>query len=54
LRPHARYAEFWRWRGDYFRSNQRCDLARDAYQKALSISPDLPEAVAGRDLCAGH
>jgi hypothetical protein len=47
----ARYAEFWRWRGDYLRNAQNCAEANRAYHKALDLSPDLPEALAGLAEC---
>jgi hypothetical protein len=40
----ARYAEFWRWRGDYLRSHERCNEAIGNYEKALQIIPNLQEA----------
>jgi len=50
----ARYAEFWRWRGDYLRGAMHCDEATVAYRKALELSPDLPEALSGQSECAGR
>lgn len=46
-----RYAELWRWRGDYLRAAQDCTDASGAYRKALDLSPDLPEAVSGLSEC---
>lgn len=47
----ARYADFWRYRGDYHRAAGDCSLAADAYRKSLSISVE-PEAEAGLAACA--
>lgn len=48
----ARYAEFWRWRGDYLQKTRGCGEAEAAYRKALDLSPDLPEAVSGLSECS--
>jgi hypothetical protein len=48
----ARYAEFFRWRGDYLRLHQDCAQARAAYEKALQIQPDLIEALDGLAVCS--
>jgi hypothetical protein len=48
----ARYAEFFRWRGDYLRSHKDCVQARVSYEKALQILPDLIEALDGLALCS--
>ena len=47
-----RYAEFWRWRGDYLAKAVQCPAAVGAYRKALTLSPELPEAVAGIAECS--
>ncbi|MBI1801935.1 MAG: hypothetical protein HYR71_09945, partial [Chloroflexi bacterium] len=46
-----RYAEFWRWRGDALRGAQDCFEARAAYQQALNLAANLPEARAGLNAC---
>lgn len=47
-----RYAEFWRWRGDYYLKRQDCPHALESYRKAMQIDPDLPEAVDGASKCS--
>jgi hypothetical protein len=46
-----RYAEFWRWRGDYYRRLSNCADAVPAYRKALELVSDLSEAQAGLTAC---
>lgn len=50
----ARYAEFWRWRGDYLEGAADCGKATVAYRRALELSPDLPEALSGLSECPGR
>lgn len=46
-----RYADFWRYRGDYYRKKgQDCILARQAYRKSLEIMVE-PEAQSGLAAC---
>jgi transmembrane protein TMEM260 (protein O-mannosyltransferase) len=47
----ARYAEFWRWRGDYLRSHGNCTEAFKSCQKADKIIPYLPEVYEGLSVC---
>jgi hypothetical protein len=47
----ARYAEFWRWRGDYLRKHERCDQAIESYERALQINPKLEEVKEGLSAC---
>jgi Protein O-mannosyl-transferase TMEM260-like len=47
----ARYAEFWRWRGDYLRDHRNCTDAVKSYERARQIISDLPEVNAGLSEC---
>jgi hypothetical protein len=47
----ARYAEFWRWRGDYLRIHGNCAEAFNSYQTADKIIPYLPEVYEGLSAC---
>lgn len=47
----ARYAEFWRWRGDYLKFHEDCPKAMESYERALQITPDLAEANEGLSEC---
>ena len=47
----ARYAEFWRWRGDYLRSRQNCTDAIESYEHARQILPELKEVSEGLSVC---
>jgi hypothetical protein len=47
----ARYAEFWRWRGDYLKKHERCDEAIESYERALQINPELEEVREGLSAC---
>ena len=46
-----RYANFWRWRGDYYRDQNDCKSAEKAYLKSLSIVPDWEESKQGLASC---
>jgi hypothetical protein len=46
-----RYAEFWRWRGDYLRIHGNCTDAIKSYQTADKIIPYLPEVYEGLSTC---
>jgi hypothetical protein len=48
----TRYAEFWRWRGDYSRFHQRCNEALTNYERANKIIDNLPEVTEGISECA--
>ena len=45
-----RYADFWRYRGDYLRTAGDCKSATDAYRKSLTIAPSA-EAESGLATC---
>jgi hypothetical protein len=47
----ARYAEFWKWRGDYLRIRENCTEAVESYERALKIMPELKEVREGLSSC---
>ncbi|HSE40413.1 MAG TPA: DUF2723 domain-containing protein [Acidobacteriota bacterium] len=47
----ARYAEFWRWRGDYLKTHENCSEAIQSYDRALQINPRLEEVKEGLSAC---